>query len=214
MSFSEKILSGALRVMGRSAIVLVVTASGLSIGSGWAQDREKKPATDIPLAKPNIQLSPADKPAASVVAPAKADTAGTVAATAKPNLSIVRPATVVTAGRIASTPSGVKFEDLVIGSGAVAARGQTVRVHYTGWLVDGKTLGKKFDSSLDRNQSFSFKLGEGRVIKGWDEGIAGMKVGGTRVLTVPPEAAYGQKAVGTAIPAGSTLVFEVRLLAN
>ena len=107
-----------------------------------------------------------------------------------------------------TTPSGLKYEDLVVGKGAQPQKGQTVVVHYTGWLTNGK----KFDSSLDRKQPFKFKLGEGRVIKGWDEGVATMKVGGKRKLTIPPDLAYGDKGFADLIPAGSTLVFEVELL--
>ena len=99
--------------------------------------------------------------------------------------------------------------DLVVGQGAEATAGKTVSVHYTGTLTNGK----KFDSSLDRGQPFKFPLGAGRVIKGWDQGVAGMKVGGKRKLTIPPELAYGNQAVGgDLIPANSTLVFEVELL--
>ncbi len=194
------------------AIIIALAASGLPATNSWAQDRDKKPGSDIPLAKPDIQLSPAQKPAASgaVAAPARPAEAATVN---KPTPALVKPSTGVIAGRVVATPSGVKYEDLIIGTGTVAKLGQTVRVHYSGWVTDGKTLGKKFDSSVDRNESFQFRLGEGRVIKGWEEGIVGMKVGGTRVLTIPPEAAYGSKAVGTVIPPNSTLVFEVRLMA-
>jgi FKBP-type peptidyl-prolyl cis-trans isomerase FkpA len=99
--------------------------------------------------------------------------------------------------------------DLVVGQGAEAKSGQRVSVHYTGTLTNGK----KFDSSLDRGKPFSFTLGAGEVIKGWDQGVAGMKVGGKRKLTIPPELAYGSRAVGgDLIPANSTLVFEVELL--
>jgi len=99
--------------------------------------------------------------------------------------------------------------DLVVGQGAEATAGKTVSVHYTGTLTNGK----KFDSSLDRGQPFKFPLGAGRVIKGWDQGVAGMKVGGKRKLTIPPELAYGNQAVGgDLIPANSTLIFEVELL--
>lgn len=106
------------------------------------------------------------------------------------------------------TDSGLKFEDLVEGHGPAAAPGQQVSVHYTGWLTDGS----KFDSSLDRNQPFEFALGRGVVIRGWDEGVAGMKVGGKRRLTVPPQLGYGARGAGGVIPPNATLVFEVELL--
>jgi FKBP-type peptidyl-prolyl cis-trans isomerase FkpA len=106
------------------------------------------------------------------------------------------------------TDSGLKYEDLVVGDGAAAASGQTVTVHYTGWLTDGR----KFDSSLDRKQPFSFALGKGRVIRGWDEGVAGMQVGGRRRLTIPPQLGYGAQGAGGVIPPNATLVFEVELL--
>src|SRR5690242_15318485 len=102
----------------------------------------------------------------------------------------------------------LKIEELVVGSGAEAVKGQTVSVHYTGWLTDGK----KFDSSKDRGQPFSFALGRGQVIQGWDEGVVGMKVGGRRKLTIPPEMGYGKQGFPGAIPPNATLVFEVELL--
>ncbi len=106
------------------------------------------------------------------------------------------------------TPSGLVIEELVAGSGAVAAAGQKVSVHYTGWLTDGK----KFDSSKDRGEPFVFPLGRGQVIRGWDEGVAGMKVGGKRKLTIPPSLGYGARGAGGVIPPNATLVFEVELL--
>lgn len=106
------------------------------------------------------------------------------------------------------TDSGLKYDDLVEGDGAVAAAGQQVSVHYSGWLTDGS----KFDSSIDRNQPFSFSLGRGMVIRGWDEGVAGMKVGGKRRLTIPPQLGYGAQGAGGVIPPHATLVFEVELL--
>jgi FKBP-type peptidyl-prolyl cis-trans isomerase FkpA len=107
-----------------------------------------------------------------------------------------------------TTSSGLQYKDLVVGEGQEAKAGNTVQVHYTGWL----TSGKKFDSSVDRRQPFEFKLGAGRVIKGWDEGVAGMKVGGKRKLVIPPALGYGERGAGNVIPPNSTLVFEVELL--
>ena len=104
--------------------------------------------------------------------------------------------------------TGLKIEDLAEGNGTAAASGDKVTVHYTGWLTDGT----KFDSSLDRNQSFSFPLGGGRVIRGWDEGVAGMRPGGRRRLTIPSHLAYGAAGAGGVIPPNATLVFEVELL--
>ena len=108
-----------------------------------------------------------------------------------------------------TTPSGLTIEELVVGSGAAASAGQKVSVHYTGWLTNGT----KFDSSKDRGDPFVFPLGKGQVIKGWDEGVAGMKVGGKRKLTIPSALGYGARGAGGVIPPNATLVFEVELLA-
>ena len=109
---------------------------------------------------------------------------------------------------IVTTASGLIIEDIVAGEGALAEAGQFVSVHYTGWLTDGK----KFDSSKDRNDPFDFGLGQRQVIAGWDEGVQGMKVGGKRKLTIPPELGYGARGAGGVIPPNATLVFEVELL--
>ena len=111
-------------------------------------------------------------------------------------------------GKSKSTPSGVEYWDIVVGTGATAVSGKTVGVHYTGWLTNGK----KFDSSVDRGKPIAFPLGAGRVIKGWDEGILGMKVGGKRQLRIPPQLGYGSSGQG-AIPPNSILIFDVQLLA-
>jgi FKBP-type peptidyl-prolyl cis-trans isomerase len=112
-------------------------------------------------------------------------------------------------GKPTSTVSGLQYWDIVVGTGATAVAGKPVTVHYTGWLIDGK----KFDSSLDRGQPFTFPLGAGRVIKGWDEGVAGMKVGGKRQLRIPSELGYGARGAGALIPPNATLIFDVELLA-
>ena len=106
------------------------------------------------------------------------------------------------------TASGLTIDELIVGAGNMAAAGQRVTVHYTGWLTNGS----KFDSSKDRNDPFKFGLGRGQVIRGWDEGVQGMKVGGKRKLTVPPELGYGARGAGGVIPPNATLVFEVELL--
>ena len=112
-----------------------------------------------------------------------------------------------------TTPSGLKIEDVTVGSCATASAGQKVKVHYTGWLTDGVIKGRKFDSSKDRGDPFVFPLGQGHVIKGWDEGVQGMKVGGTRLLTIPASLGYGSRGAGGVIPPNATLLFEVELLA-
>lgn len=111
-------------------------------------------------------------------------------------------------GKEVTTSSGLQYIDLKVGTGATAQAGQTVSVHYTGWLENGK----KFDSSVDRGQPFSFPLGAGRVIKGWDEGVQGMTVGGKRKLIIPSNLGYGARGAGGVIPPNATLIFEVELL--
>ena len=111
-----------------------------------------------------------------------------------------------------TTPSGLQYEDTVTGNGDEAKTGQHVRVHYTGWLYNNGTQGAKFDSSRDRNDPFEFPLGAGMVIKGWDEGVAGMKPGGKRTLIIPPQLGYGARGAGGVIPPNATLKFDVELL--
>ena len=115
-----------------------------------------------------------------------------------------------------TTSSGLQYDDTTLGSGDSARAGQRVQVHYTGWLHDPAgpdARGRKFDSSKDRGHPFAFGLGDGQVIAGWDEGVQGMRVGGTRVLLIPPQLGYGARGAGGVIPPNATLVFEVELLA-
>jgi peptidylprolyl isomerase len=120
--------------------------------------------------------------------------------------------TAAPAAETVTTSSGLKYRDEVVGTGAAPKSGQSVSVHYTGWLDENGKPGKKFDSSRDRGQPFSFPLGQGRVIRGWDEGVATMKIGGRRTLIIPADLGYGARGAGGAIPPGATLIFDVELL--
>jgi peptidylprolyl isomerase len=115
-------------------------------------------------------------------------------------------------GQMIELPDGLKYQDDKVGSGAVAAFGDKVTVHYTGWLDDNGKKGKKFDSSRDRGQPFTFTLGAQQVIPGWDEGVKGMKVGGERTLVIPPGLGYGASGAADVIPPNATLIFDVELL--
>ena len=116
------------------------------------------------------------------------------------------------ANQVVEMPNGLKYTDEKIGDGPEATAGKKTSVHYTGWLSDNGAKGKKFDSSVDRGQPFQFTLGARQVIAGWDEGVAGMKVGGKRTLIIPPELGYGARGAGGVIPPNATLIFDVELL--
>ena len=118
-----------------------------------------------------------------------------------------------TAGKTMTTASGLQIIDSKVGTGASPASGQTCVMHYTGWLYENGQKGKKFDSSVDRNEPFEFPIGQRQVIAGWDEGVASMKVGGKRTLIIPPALGYGARGAGGVIPPNATLMFDVELLA-
>lgn len=130
-------------------------------------------------------------------------------------IATVSPASVEaqTEGKVMTHASGLKLTDTKVGTGASATAGQLCVMHYTGWLYQSGQKGAKFDSSLDRGKPFEFRLGKGEVIKGWDDGVAGMKVGGKRTLIIPADLGYGARGAGSAIPPHSMLMFEVELLA-
>jgi peptidylprolyl isomerase len=135
-----------------------------------------------------------------------------------PRLSLIAGAALIAmtasanAAETVTTPSGLKYQDEVVGTGPEPKAGQMVTVQYTGWLDEGGKKGKKFDSSRDRNQPFSFKIGAGQVIQGWDQGVMTMKTGGKRTLIIPPELGYGARGAGGVIPPNATLIFDVELL--
>jgi FKBP-type peptidyl-prolyl cis-trans isomerase len=160
-------------------------------------ERRKTETTTAAPKETTVAQKPPEKPAAPEAKPGEGKA---VAAARKLGTPSANP--------VVKTPSGLEYIDVKEGAGAVAQAGQTAKVHYTGWLVTGQ----KFDSSVDRGQPFSFRLGAGQVIRGWDEGVAGMKPGGIRKLIVPPTLGYGSQAVGGVIPANSTLIFEVQFI--
>jgi peptidylprolyl isomerase len=123
------------------------------------------------------------------------------------------PARAETAGQTMTTPSGLEIRDITVGSGPKPKPGQICVMHYTGWLYENGAKGKKFDSSVDRGQPFEFKIAAGQVIRGWDEGVATMQVGGKRTLIIPPNLGYGSRGAGGVIPPNATLIFDVELLA-
>jgi peptidylprolyl isomerase len=127
-------------------------------------------------------------------------------------VSIVARNAAAQTGKAMTTPTGLQITDIKVGTGATPKTGQTCVMHYTGWLYENGAKGKKFDSSVDRGEPFEFPIGAGRVIKGWDEGVASMKVGGKRTLIIPPALGYGARGAGGAIPPNATLMFDVDLL--
>jgi peptidylprolyl isomerase len=134
-------------------------------------------------------------------------------ATATATVAAACPAAAQPQGKTMTTQTGLKFIDTTVGTGASPKEGQTCVMHYTGWLSNGGEKGKKFDSSVDRGSPFEFPIGKQRVIAGWDEGVASMKVGGKRTLIIPPELGYGARGAGGVIPPNATLIFDVELLA-
>ena len=174
--------------------IMIATAAALI---GAACDRSHETSAPHPTNAGGTATPLAVQPTGAAVAPAPAADATGAAA----------PGGTGTEAKV-TTASGLSYDDIKKGTGASPNPGQTAVVHYTGWLTDGK----KFDSSRDRGQPFRFRVGQGQVIKGWDEGVATMQVGGVRKLTIPPQLGYGAAGAGGVIPPNATLVFEVELL--
>ncbi|MCH7621382.1 MAG: FKBP-type peptidyl-prolyl cis-trans isomerase [Chloroflexi bacterium] len=218
-----------IRYLVVAAVLLLVAACGETTPTRWPTTTPASPSGSTtaseaePTGVPNASSGdvatavPADKPGDS----ASGDAATVVPADKPGDSASGDAATVVPADKtgekssgsdteeeVVTTESGLQIKNLVVGTGEQAREGAIVVVHYTGWLVDGT----KFDSSVDRGTPFEFRLGQGSVIKGWDEGVATMRVGGKSELTIPPELAYGDRDRGPVIKAGSTLVFEIELL--
>lgn len=177
--------------------IMVLPAALIASGCG-KKSTPTAPATALAPARPQPAEPPAaaEKKATKVTKPTESQA-----------VQMARKLGTPTNNPVVTTPSGLQYIDVKVGEGEAAKAGQTAEVHYTGWLVSGI----KFDSSLDRGQPFSFPMGAGRVIKGWDQGVVGMKPGGVRKLIVPPSLGYGGQAMGP-IPPDSTLIFEVQLL--
>lgn len=199
-------MKGADRGSGRAAsgfgplplaglAVMAALAAGCSRGEGDGGVDETAPARETASDERVGAVTRDERPGEDV------DAASGDAAAASKEAELNDP-------ELVSKPSGLKYRDLANGTGREARSGDVAVVHYTGWLVDGT----KFDSSLDRGQPFDFPVGGGRVIKGWDEGVAGMKVGGKRRLVIPPDLGYGSRGAGGVIPPDATLIFEVELL--
>ena len=212
-------------------LALGITIFALAVSAASAQDSTTQTTTPpaTPAAKPMVKKPVAKKPATAATtttnstaakpATATKSTAAhhtvTKATAAKTPVKKRTPVTKVNpnvptpvTGEATTTASGLQYWEIKPGTGATAAAGQKVEVQYTGWLTDGH----KFDSSVGTGRNFAFMLGQGQVIKGWDEGVAGMKVGGKRQLKIPPSLAYGDRGFPGAIPAGSTLIFDVELM--
>jgi FKBP-type peptidyl-prolyl cis-trans isomerase len=215
-----------------SKLAFGIAVFGLAVTAALAQDSTTQ--TTTPATKPATAARKpvAKKPATATTTKAAATkSAGTRSATAAKPTTVHHAATKATAGKTVvkkrtpvtkvdsnaptpvkgagtTTPTGLQYWDVKAGTGATAEAGQKVEVQYTGWLTDGH----KFDSSVGTGRNFAFMLGQGQVIKGWDEGVAGMKVGGKRQLRIPPQLAYGDRGFPGAIPAGSTLIFDVELV--
>jgi hypothetical protein len=199
------------------ALVAITVMSLLGACSSYNQETSVTPSIVTPAvqtAASQATRAPAASAAASAVTPVQATATQTVAPGTCPDAAAPVPVSIPgippipADAKAVTTPSGLQYIDIVAGTGPVAGKGQTASVQYTGWLTDGK----KFDSSRDRGQPFPFPLGGGQVIKGWDEGVAGMHVGGQRRLIIPQQLAYGVKGGGGVIPPCATLIFDVELL--
>ena len=212
---SKRILGIAILALGTFAYGQDATQTPDTPAAPKKPAVKKSTTTGTTAAKPTTTKSTAAKPATAKTATPATGAKKTItvhhATTARKRTAVTHAnpnAPTPVQGEGTTTPTGLKYWDIKAGTGATAVAGQQVEVQYTGWLTDGK----KFDSSVGTGRAFGFALGQGQVNKGWDEGVAGMKVGGKRQLRIPPQLAYGDRGFPGAIPAGSTLIFDVELV--
>ena len=196
--------------MGRFMVSAVpVLLMGLAVFAfGCGQPEPVPTATLEPTASPTPTSAPTATSIPTLEAASDSNEATGEQSAAAPESGSATTPKEVSMDEYTTTPSGLQYKDLTVGDGEAASQGATAVVHYTGWLLNGT----KFDSSVDRGTPFEFPLGAGRVIRGWDEGVGSMNVGGKRELIIPPDLAYGDRGAGGVIPPGATLKFEVELL--
>ncbi len=192
----------------RRFVVLAVFGGLLAVAMGCGQPEPVPTATLAPTPVPTPTTAPTATSVPTPTAESDANGAAVEQSSAAPESGSDTTPNEVSMEEYTTTPSGLQYKDLTVGDGEAARAGVTAVVHYTGWLLDGS----KFDSSVDRGTPFEFPLGAGRVIRGWDEGVASMNVGGKRELIIPADLAYGDRGAGGVIPPGATLKFEVELL--
>ena len=204
-----------IRYLVIATVLILVAACGETVPTPWptttpvpASESSSDSVGGTEAESTEVPGARSDDAETKAPAGASGDVATVAPSDTKSEVSSMAESGAESGAEVVTTESGLQIKDLVVGTGEQARDGAIVSVHYTGWLVDGT----KFDSSVDKGTPFEFPLGQGRVIKGWDEGVATMRVGGKRELTIPPDLAYGDRSAGAIIKPGSTLFFEIELL--